>query len=77
MTDAPEDLTLWMPRRMDAKLDRVLAELADLKPRMTAVELQFGQMVTALGRVNERLDRVEVRLERIERRLDLVEESQP
>lgn len=67
--DGPEDLTLRLLRRMDEKLDRVIADVTDLKHRMTAVEVQVGQLVTAVGRVNERLDR-------IERRLDLVETPQ-
>ena len=51
---------------MDAKLDRVIDDVQDLKVRMTAVE-------EALVGVHRRLDRLEVRVERIERRLDLVD----
>jgi hypothetical protein len=62
-------------RRLDTKLDRVLAELADLKPRMTAVEVQLGYLTPSVGRTNERIDRVDVRLEKIERRLDLRDDA--
>lgn len=60
-------------RVVDTKLDRVIADVSDLKQRMTAVEIQVGQLVTAGGRLNERLDRLDVRLDWIERRLDLVD----
>jgi archaellum component FlaC len=66
MVDEPENLILSLLRRMDAKLDRVIDDVQDLKVRMTAVE-------EALVGVHRRLDRLEVRVERIERRLDLVD----
>ena len=66
MVDEPENLILALLRRMDAKLDRVIDDVQDLKVRMTAVE-------EALVGVHRRLDRLEVRVERIERRLDLVD----
>lgn len=52
--------------RMDAKLDRVLDDMHDLKMRVTNME------ENAAG-VHRRLDRIEYRLDRIEKRLDLVE----
>ena len=66
MVDEPENVILALLRRMDAKLDRVIDDVQDLKVRMTAV----GE---ALVGVHRRLDRLEVRVERIERRLDLVD----
>jgi RNase P/RNase MRP subunit p30 len=71
--DSPDlrEFTHGYFRRLDTKLDRVLAELSDLKPRMTAVEVQLGYLTAAVGRTNERIDRVEVRLDLIGRRLDL------
>ena len=66
MVDEPENVILSLLRRMDAKLDRVIDDVQDLKVRMTAVE-------EALVGVHRRLDRLEVRVERIERRLDLVD----
>jgi hypothetical protein len=54
-------------RRFDAKLDRVVDEMLDVKVGLTAVE-------EGLAGVNRRLDRIEVRVERIERRLDLVDQ---
>ena len=67
MTDAPDNVVLQYLRRFDAKLDRVVDEMLDVKVRLTAVE-------EGLAGVNRRLDRVEIRIERIERRLDLVDQ---
>ncbi len=64
MADEPENLVLVMLRRMDAKLDRVIDDLHDLKVRMTGVE-------EGLNVVQRRIDRLEDRVERVERRLDV------
>ncbi len=66
MVDEPDNLVLQMLRRIDAKLDRVIDDVHDLKVRMSAVE-------EGLAGVHRRLDRLEARVEQIERRLDLVE----
>jgi archaellum component FlaC len=66
MADEPDNIVLHY-RRFDAKLDRVVDEMLDVKVRLTAVE-------EGLAGVNRRLDRLEVRVERIERRLDLVDQ---
>lgn len=66
MTDAPDNLTLRYLRQIDAKIDRVVDDLRDLKVRATLLE-------EGLAGANRRLDRVELRLDRIEKRLDLVE----
>lgn len=66
MSDAPDSLVLRFMRQVDAKLDRVIDDLADLKVRVTNVE----ENLVAL---NRRLDRMDLRVERIERRLELTE----
>lgn len=66
MAEAPDNLVLETLRKVDAKLDNLVADVGDLKVRMTAVE-------EAIAGVNRRLDRVDVRLERIERRLELAD----
>jgi chromosome segregation ATPase len=66
MTDAPDNLIFEYLRRLDAKLDRVIDDLGDLKVRVTNLE-------EGLAGVNRRLDRIEVRRDRVERRLDLTE----
>lgn len=70
MADQPDNLILTMLRRMDAKLDRLTDDVADLKRRMSSVE-------EGLAGVNRRLDRLDDRVLRIERRLDLVDAAAP
>ena len=66
MSDEPENLTLNYLRRLDAKMDRLIGDVHDVKIRLTSVE-------EALVGVNRRIDRVEERIDRIERRLDLAD----
>ena len=66
MADEPDNHTLVLLRRMDAKLDRVLEDVHDLKVRMSSVE-------EGLAGIHRRLDRLDVRVDRIERRFDLVD----
>ncbi len=72
MTDEPENIVLVYLRRMDAKLDRLLDDVADLKRRMTSVENQVATLHADFAGQSIRIDRIDVRLDRIERRLDLV-----
>ncbi len=60
MSDRPDNLVLRLMRQVDAKFDRVIDDLADIKVRVTNVE----ENLVAL---NRRMDRVE----RMERRLEL------
>ena len=62
----PDNLVMQLLRRMDAKLDRVIDDVHDLKVRVSAVE-------EGLAGVHRRLDRLDVRVDRIERRFDLVD----
>jgi hypothetical protein len=63
----PDNIVVQYLRRFDAKLDRVVDEMLDVKVPLTAVE-------EGLAGVNRRLDRIEVRVERVERRLDLADQ---
>jgi hypothetical protein len=65
MSDGPDNLVLRFMRQVDAKLDRVIDDLSDIKVRVTNVE----ENLVAL---NRRVDRIDLRVERIERRFDLV-----
>ena len=67
MVDEPDSLVLRQLRSMDRKLDRLVADLGDLKIRATGVE-------EGLAGVNRRLDRIEQRLDRVEKRLELTDE---
>jgi hypothetical protein len=77
MSDQPESLTLIFLRRLDAKMDRVLDDMGDVRHRLTTLEIQVGQLASTeashYAGLAQRIDRVEQRLDRIERRLDLVE----
>jgi len=66
MTEGPDNLVLQLLCKMDAKLDRVMDDVQDLKVRMTHVE-------EGLAGVNRRLDRLDIRVDRIEKRLELVD----
>jgi archaellum component FlaC len=66
MSDGPDSLVLRFMRQVDAKLDRVIDDLGDIKVRVTNVEEN-------LAALNRRVDRMDLRMERIERRLNLVE----
>ena len=70
MNDEPDSLPLPMLRRLDEKLDRVLAEVSDVKLRLTSLERQSAETEVMVAGVSSRIDRVDARLER---RLDLVE----
>ncbi len=73
MTEQPDNLILVYLRRIDDKLDRVIEEIADLKRRVTSLEMQVAQLLVGFAGQSARIDRIDVRLERIEKRLDLVE----
>jgi hypothetical protein len=76
MTDGgPDQLILRQLRAIDGKLDRVIADLHDIKIRVTALEEGHAALLAGLAGINRRLDRQEERLDRIERRLGLIEES--
>jgi hypothetical protein len=79
MSDQMQNPTLTSLRRLDTKMDSLSQYMADLKHRMTAVEVQPGSMVSteqsSYASLAMRLDRHDARLERIERRLDLAEVS--
>ncbi len=66
MSDDPASLVLRLLRRMDKTIDRVGADIADLKVRITSI----GMNLVAL---NGRMGRLDARVERIECRLDLVD----
>lgn len=69
--DEPDNLVLRMLRRMDEKLDRLLADVAELKPRLTLLGRQVGDLPMDMAGLSARLDRVNGRLDRLERRAEL------
>lgn len=82
MSDEPENLVLVYLRRIDAKLDRVIDEVQDLKSRVSALEhgqarlrQDVAELYTAYPGIQVRLDHIESRLDRIEHRLNLREDA--
>ena len=76
MSDQPENLMLVYLHRLDANMDRVREDLADLKQRVTALEIQFSRHIATeashYASVVTRLDRIEQRLDRLKRHADVV-----
>ena len=66
MPDEAVNLTHEYLRRMDAKLDRLIDDLHDVKVRLTSLEENYGA-------TSRRLDRIERDIAHIKKRLDLVE----
>lgn len=66
MSDEPESLILRMLRNIDTVLGRVAEDVANIKVRVTSLEI-------AVAGTNRRLDQVDERLDRIERRTGLLE----
>jgi tetrahydromethanopterin S-methyltransferase subunit G len=79
MSDDPENLILVYLRRIDTRVDNLRLDMAEVKQRLTALEIQVGNLAgneaSHYGQIMQRLDRQEARLERIERRLDLTEDA--
>ena len=66
MAAEPEDHTLRLLRRMDAKLDLLADHTREIKTCVGLLEQSYASL-------SNRIDLIETRLERIERRLDLVD----
>jgi hypothetical protein len=77
MNDEPENLTLAILRRLDAKVDGVALELRDIKHRLTALEVAVANLAATeanhYANVALRADRTDDRLDRIEKRLGLAD----
>jgi len=71
MATEPENRVVEMLRRLDAKMDRVIDDIADLKRRVTALQEGQAALAQGLAGANHRPDRLEARVDRIEHRLDL------
>ena len=81
MSDNPNGQVLDYLReqfaRVNGKLDRLSGDMAEIKQRLTTVEIQVGNLAGTEGshyaQVMLRMDRLDARVERIEQRLDLVD----
>ena len=66
-------MTFELLKRMQGQLNRMEADIGDVKLRMSAIEHQFAQQSLQIAGLNGRMDRFDERLSRVERRLDLAE----
>ena len=76
MSDQPENLMLVYLRRLDGKMDGLASDMRDVKQRLTAVEIQVGQLASTeashYASTALRLDRIEARLDRLDRHADIL-----
>ncbi len=72
MDEGPDNLILVYLRRLDEKLDRLAASMADIGRRVASLESKVVLLHGDFAAQSERIDRIEVRLDRIERRLEIV-----
>jgi phage shock protein A len=77
MSGEPDSFILVYLRRFDAKIDDLRADMAEVKQRLTTLEVQIASLssmeTSHCAQVMQRLDRHDTRLDRIERRLDLID----
>ena len=77
MTDVPENLTLLYLRRLDSKVNQILATQGDHGRRLTALKVAVGNLASTemshYANTAMRIDQMSDRIDRIERRLDLKE----
>jgi phage shock protein A len=75
MSGEPDNFVLVYLRRLDTKMDDLRADTAEVKQRLTTLEVQIASLSATESRhyaqVMQRLDRHETRLDRIEHRLEL------
>jgi hypothetical protein len=73
MAEGAESLVLEHLRHIRRGVDELRLDVADLKTRVTGVEIAMGQMMSLLAAQSGRMDRIEDRLARVERRLELAD----
>lgn len=75
MSGEPDNFVLVYLRRLDTKMDDLRAGTAEVKQRLTTLEVQIASLSATESRhyaqVMQRLGRHETRLDRIEHRLEL------
>jgi hypothetical protein len=62
---------------VNAKLDLLSGDMANLKARVSGPEAQTGHVGIGLAEVNHRLDGMDARLDRTKLRFDLAEAPRP
>lgn len=76
MSGEPETLTLRSLRRIDEKLDRVIAKQDEHSMSISLLEQSVAHVGVSIAELSVRRGNFDRRVSRIERRLDLVEEGQ-
>lgn len=75
MSDGPELILIYL-RRLDANMWALREDAADVKHRLTTLEIQMSNLAATeashYAQTALRLDRIEHRLERLERHADIV-----
>ena len=76
LSDGPDNLMLVDLRRLDGKMDALASDMRDVKHRLTALEIQVGQLASTeashYASTALRLDRIESRIDRLERHADIL-----
>ena len=62
MTEQTENMIIEMLRRIRASIERVEADVGDLKLRTSAIETHLGQTQIQNAGMNSRLDRIDERI---------------
>ena len=73
MAEQTDSIVLEMLRRIRGSRERMELDIGELKSRVSAIDLNQGQVLLSLGTLNQHMGRFDERLSRIERRPDLVE----
>ncbi len=73
MSSEPDNIVLIYLRRIDGRLERIEADMSDMKHRMGHIEESTATLATGYAGLQIRMDRIENRPDRIERRLDMHE----
>jgi predicted nucleic acid-binding Zn-ribbon protein len=62
MTDEPDSLVPRYLRRIDATVNRLSSDIADVKQRLTSIERQIDELRVDMAGLSSRIDRTEIRL---------------
>ena len=73
MADEVPDFLRVSFARLNERLDRIEADMAEFRERLGHIEGQIAGIYGMYATISSRMDRMDRRLERIERRLDLVD----
>jgi len=73
MTAETESLILDILKDIQGRLGRIEFDFADIRSRLSHVDISVAQQALQIAEMNHRMARFEERLSRIERRLELTD----